>query len=132
MSRAHHLQQRARSLHRRGPRKTVAEGCRHGRAGTGASAVAFDHSGLYMAVGGADARVYGVKQDWEVVKTFPDMPKKVRADGLGLPVCRPFCEERPVSWASRSAESWGRTSICTACLTLSETLTAETKPTSPD
>ena len=38
----------------------------------------FDHSGLYMAVGGADARVYGVKQDWDVVKTFPDMPKKVR------------------------------------------------------
>jgi len=42
--------------------------------------VTFDHSGLYMAVGGADARVYGVKQDWEVVKTFPDMPKKVRAE----------------------------------------------------
>lgn len=40
--------------------------------------MAFDYSGLYLAVGGADARVYGVKQDWEVVKTFPDVPKKVR------------------------------------------------------
>jgi hypothetical protein len=28
----------------------------------GAAAVAFDHSGNYLAVGGVDARVYGVKQ----------------------------------------------------------------------
>lgn len=39
--------------------------------------MAFDTSGLFLAVGGADARVYGAKQDWDVVKTFPDQPKKV-------------------------------------------------------
>lgn len=40
------------------------------------SSVAFDHSGLYLAVGGADARVYGSKQDWAVIKTWGDVPKK--------------------------------------------------------
>lgn len=48
-------------------------------AGEGAAAtaaVAFDHSGLYLGVGGADARVYGVKQDWSVVQEFTDVPKK--------------------------------------------------------
>ena len=40
--------------------------------------MAFDTSGLYLAVGGADARVYGAKQEWDVIKTFPDQPKKVR------------------------------------------------------
>lgn len=43
---------------------------------TAATAVKFDHSGLFLGVGGADARVYGVKQDWEVVKEFTDVPKK--------------------------------------------------------
>jgi len=41
-----------------------------------ATAVSFDHSGLFLAVGGADARVYGVKQDWDVVKVFDKLPKK--------------------------------------------------------
>lgn len=40
------------------------------------TSVAFDYSGLYLAVGGADARIYGQKQDWSILKTFPDMPKK--------------------------------------------------------
>ncbi|EFN51555.1 hypothetical protein CHLNCDRAFT_140025 [Chlorella variabilis] len=44
--------------------------------GTPTAAVAFDHSGLYLGVGGADARIYGVKQDWGVVKEFADVPKK--------------------------------------------------------
>lgn len=44
--------------------------------GAATSAVAFDTSGLYLGVGGADARVYGVKQDWAVVKEFTDVPKK--------------------------------------------------------
>lgn len=38
--------------------------------------VAFDHSGLYLAVGGSDARVYGSKQDWALVKAWPEAPKK--------------------------------------------------------
>ncbi|KIY92929.1 hypothetical protein MNEG_15035 [Monoraphidium neglectum] len=37
---------------------------------------AFDHSGLYLSVGGADARVYGSKQDWAVVKEWADVGKK--------------------------------------------------------
>ena len=38
----------------------------------------FDHSGLYLAVGGATSLdVFGSKQDWAVVKSFPDIPKKV-------------------------------------------------------
>jgi pre-mRNA-processing factor 19 len=41
-----------------------------------ATAVKFDHSGLFLAVGGADARIYGVKQEWEVVKEFTEVPKK--------------------------------------------------------
>lgn len=40
------------------------------------SSVAFDHSGLYLGVGGEDARIYGVKQDWSVLRSFPDIPKK--------------------------------------------------------
>lgn len=44
--------------------------------GPGAASVEFDHSGLYLAVGGADARVYGAKQEWAVVKTFAEVPKK--------------------------------------------------------
>lgn len=38
---------------------------------------AFDHSGNYLAVGGSSLDVYGVKQDWQIVKTFTDLPKKV-------------------------------------------------------
>ncbi|KAL4431421.1 hypothetical protein ABPG75_006677 [Micractinium tetrahymenae] len=44
--------------------------------GAPTAAVAFDHSGLFLGVGGADARVYGVKQDWAVVKEFQEVPKK--------------------------------------------------------
>eukprot|EP00191_Tetraselmis_sp_GSL018_P012099 CAMPEP_0177611664 /NCGR_PEP_ID=MMETSP0419_2-20121207/20654_1 /TAXON_ID=582737 /ORGANISM="Tetraselmis sp., Strain GSL018" /LENGTH=500 /DNA_ID=CAMNT_0019107493 /DNA_START=165 /DNA_END=1667 /DNA_ORIENTATION=- len=40
------------------------------------SCCAFDSSGYWLAVGGGDARVYGVKQDWKVVKTLPDVPSK--------------------------------------------------------
>lgn len=38
----------------------------------------FDHSGNYLAVGGSSLEVYGVKQDWQIVKTFSGLPKKVR------------------------------------------------------
>jgi len=41
-----------------------------------ATAVKFDHSGLFLAVGGVDARVYGVKQEWDVLKEFTNVPKK--------------------------------------------------------
>lgn len=52
--------------------------------------MAFDTSGLYLAVGGTDARVYGAKQEWEVVKTFPDQPKKVRCHKLCSQLSRRF------------------------------------------
>ena len=51
--------------------------------GVKTTAVKFDTSGLYLAVGGSDARVYGVKQDWEIVKTFSDVPKAVNALAFG-------------------------------------------------
>lgn len=41
-----------------------------------ATSVSFDSSGLYLGVGGADARVYGVKQDWALLKELNDVPKK--------------------------------------------------------
>lgn len=40
------------------------------------SVVSFDRSGLYLSVGGSDARVYGSKQDWAAVKEFSEVPKK--------------------------------------------------------
>lgn len=46
--------------------------------GAAGAAVAFDHSGLYLAAGGADARVAGVKQDWAALAQFADLPKKAR------------------------------------------------------
>lgn len=45
----------------------------------GVQDLAFDHSGLFLAVAGAeDARVYGSKQDWAMLSRFPDLPKRVR------------------------------------------------------
>jgi hypothetical protein len=39
--------------------------------------VAFDYSSQFLAVGGSDLRVYaGPKQDWALIKAFPDLPKK--------------------------------------------------------
>lgn len=46
-------------------------------AGEAVASVAFDHSGLFLASAGSELRVHGVKQDWGVVKTFTDLPKKV-------------------------------------------------------
>jgi len=58
----------------------------------GAAFATFDHSGLYLAVGGATLDVYGSKQDWNVVKTFQDLPKKVGSALCPLP---PY----PILWA---------------------------------
>lgn len=41
------------------------------------TSVKFDYSGQYLAVGGQDARIYGVKQDWGLLATMSDLPKKV-------------------------------------------------------
>lgn len=38
--------------------------------------MAYDYSSQYVAVGGSDLRVYAPKQDWALVKAFPDLPKK--------------------------------------------------------
>lgn len=43
----------------------------------------FDVSGLFLAVGGVDARIYGVKEDFAVVKTFGDAKKPVSAVRFG-------------------------------------------------
>ncbi|KAL3134881.1 hypothetical protein ABBQ32_007847 [Trebouxia sp. C0010 RCD-2024] len=44
--------------------------------GVQVTSVKFDYSGQYLAVGGQDARVYGVKQDWGLLATMSDLPKK--------------------------------------------------------
>lgn len=49
-------------------------------AGGQVTSVKFDYSGQYLAVGGADARVYGVKSDWSLLSTLADLPTKVKAD----------------------------------------------------
>lgn len=54
----------------------VDEKGKKGGASTGVTSVAFDHSGLFLAVGGADAKVYGVKQEWSVLKEWSDVAKK--------------------------------------------------------
>mmetsp|Transcript_12785 Transcript_12785/g.32935 ORF Transcript_12785/g.32935 Transcript_12785/m.32935 type:complete len:502 (+) Transcript_12785:196-1701(+) len=36
----------------------------------------FDKSGNWLGVGGADARIYGVKQDWSLIRVLPDLPTK--------------------------------------------------------
>ena len=46
-------------------------------AGGHVTSVKFDYSGQYLAVGGADARVYGVKADWALLSTLADTPQKV-------------------------------------------------------
>ncbi len=51
----------------------VLRGC----TGVPVTSVKFDYSGQYLAVGGQDARVYGVKQDWGLLATMSDLPKKV-------------------------------------------------------
>ncbi|KAI8476157.1 MAG: spliceosome component, nuclear pre-mRNA splicing factor [Monoraphidium minutum] len=44
--------------------------------GAPCTCVAFDHSGLYLAVGGPDARVYGSKQEWAPIKEWSEVAKK--------------------------------------------------------
>ena len=46
-------------------------------AGAPVSSVSFDYSGQYLAAGGRDARIYGVKQDWQLLSTLSDLPQKV-------------------------------------------------------
>jgi len=41
--------------------------------------VRFDHSGHYLAVGGADACVHNVKAEWEVVKRWEASKAPVNA-----------------------------------------------------
>eukprot|EP00884_Botryococcus_braunii_P021924 jgi/Botrbrau1/8415/Bobra.0237s0035.1 len=36
----------------------------------------FDYSGLYLAAAGVDARVYGIKQEFALIKDLPDIPKR--------------------------------------------------------
>lgn len=54
--------------------------------GVQVTSVKFDYSGQYLAVGGQDARVYGVKQDWGLLATMSDLPKKVRLPANTWPV----------------------------------------------
>ncbi len=46
-------------------------------AGAPVTSVRFDNSGQYLAVGGMDARIYGVKQEWQLLSTLSDLPQKV-------------------------------------------------------
>ncbi|PON38165.1 WD repeat containing protein [Parasponia andersonii] len=54
---------------------------------TPANSVEFDHSGSYLALAGADIRVYqvaNVKSEWNCIKTFPDL------SGTGKATCVKF------------------------------------------
>ncbi|KAF4351627.1 pre-mRNA-processing factor 19 [Cannabis sativa] len=54
---------------------------------TPTSSVEFDHSGSYLALAGADIRVYqvaNVKSEWNCIKTFPDL------SGTGKATCVKF------------------------------------------
>ncbi len=53
-----------------------ASGCVR-NAGAPVTSVKFDNSGQYLAVGGMDARIYGVKQEWQLLSTLSDLPQKV-------------------------------------------------------
>lgn len=46
-------------------------------AGAPVTSVRFDNSGQYLAVGGMDARIYGVRQEWQLLSTLSDLPQKV-------------------------------------------------------
>ena len=54
----------------------LASGCVC-NAGAPVTSVKFDNSGQYLAVGGMDARIYGVKQEWQLLSTLSDLPQKV-------------------------------------------------------
>lgn len=45
-------------------------------SGAPVTTVKFDYSGQYLAAGGMDARIYGVKQDWQLLSTLSDTPQK--------------------------------------------------------
>lgn len=47
----------------------------------GCTAVTFDHSGLYLAVGGPEVKIFGVKQDFDELATLGGFPKKVGSGG---------------------------------------------------
>eukprot|EP00252_Welwitschia_mirabilis_P014162 TRINITY_DN31204_c0_g1_i1.p1 TRINITY_DN31204_c0_g1~~TRINITY_DN31204_c0_g1_i1.p1 ORF type:complete len:523 (-),score=113.97 TRINITY_DN31204_c0_g1_i1:369-1937(-) len=56
-------------------------------ADTATNSVQFDHSGSYLAIAGSDIRVYqvaSVKQEWNLIKTFPDL------SGTGKATCVRF------------------------------------------
>ena len=51
--------------------------CIHQLSAPSATAVAYDHSGLFLGVGSANAvGIYGAKQKYEKLVTFDDLPKK--------------------------------------------------------
>lgn len=43
-----------------------------------ATCVSFDHSGLFLAVGGPEVKIFGAKQEWSELATISGFPKKVR------------------------------------------------------
>lgn len=43
-----------------------------------ATCVSFDHSGLYLAVGGPEVKIFGAKQDWAELGSLSGFPKKAR------------------------------------------------------
>ncbi|XP_047337261.1 pre-mRNA-processing factor 19 homolog 1-like [Impatiens glandulifera] len=57
---------------------------------TPTQSVDFDHSGSYLAIAGADTRVYqvaNVKSEWNCIKTFPDL------SGTGKATCVKFGDD---------------------------------------
>ena len=66
--------------------------------------VQFDYSGQYLAVGGAELRIFGTKQDWSVVKTIPDSSGSGRVNDVKF---GPDCKFLAVASGDRNLRLYG-------------------------
>lgn len=83
-------------------------------AGAPVTSVRFDNSGQYLAVGGMDARIYGVKQEWQLLSTLSDLPQKVPlAHSSDTPsACKYVCLLRGAGWLVSFAPGQGLRHAC--------------------
>lgn len=76
---------------------------------------AFDLSGLYLAAAGAEARIYGIKQEFAVIKELPDIPRKVRTPRPHPSFSPFFVDEMRVCFPRGRLGTWGCTFVGDVC-----------------